>query len=153
MSKAPVFRDAVEADLPAIVALLADDVLGAARDVLTDPIDVAYGEAFRAIAANPNDHLIVGEIDGDIVACAQLTVLNGLSRRGLSRGLIESVRVASSRRRQKLGERLIEHLIARARSAGCGIMQLTSDKSRADAHRFYERLGFEASHLGMKIAL
>lgn len=153
MSDEPAFRDAVEADLPAILALLVDDVLGAARDRLTDPIDAAYAKAFAAIDANPHDRLIVAEAEGAVVACAQLTILHGLSRRGATRGQIEGVRVASRLRGAGLGERLIRHCLAMARERGCGLVQLTTDRSRTDAHRFYERLGFTPSHVGMKIVL
>ncbi|MEM7567853.1 MAG: GNAT family N-acetyltransferase [Pseudomonadota bacterium] len=153
MSDEPAFRDAVEADLPAILALLVDDVLGAARDRLTDPIDAAYAKAFAAIDANPHDRLIVAETEGAVVACAQLTILHGLSRRGATRGQIEGVRVASHLRGAGLGERLIRHCLAVAREKGCGLVQLTTDRSRTDAHRFYERLGFTPSHVGMKIVL
>ena len=140
-------------DLAAIIAMLADDPLGAARETVGDPVDPAYAKAFEAIAANPLDRIVVAELEGAVVGCAQLTVLHGLSRRGMSRGLIEGVRVASGHRGEGVGERLIRHLLGVAREAGCGLVQLTSDRSRADARRFYERLGFEASHVGMKIAL
>ena len=146
-----VMRPARADDVAAIVALLADDVLGAARETVSDPPLPAYREAFAAIEANANDHLVVAEKDGKVVACAQLTVLNGLSRRGGKRGLIEAVRVASSERGSGLGERLIRDLLALARREGCALVQLTSDASRTRAHAFYARLGFKASHVGMKL--
>lgn len=144
-------RPAERADVAAIVTLLADDVLGAARETVSDPPDPAYLAAFDAVATNPNDVLLVAVEDARIVACGQLTVLHGLSRRGTRRGLIESVRVASSHRSGGLGERLIRSLIEVARERGCGMVQLTSDASRTRAHAFYARLGFEASHVGMKL--
>jgi len=146
-----VLREAVPADLPALVALLADDMLGKAREVVSDPPLPAYVEALKAILANPYDHLIVAEQQAEVIGCAQLTVLNGLSRQGTRRGLIESVRVASSARSAGIGELLIRDLIARARTAGCGLVQLTTDRRRERAHAFYERLGFQATHVGMKL--
>lgn len=147
----PVIRHAVAADVPAIVRLLADDALGAARE--TDPNDVAYARAFAAIVASPDNALFVLDAAGVVVGCAQLTVLPGLSRQGATRAQIESVRVAATRRGGGLGAVLIRHLVDLARSNGCATVQLTSDKSRADAHRFYERLGFKKSHDGFKLDL
>jgi ribosomal protein S18 acetylase RimI-like enzyme len=145
------FRPATAADVPAIVALLADDPLGASRE---DPSDLApYRAAFEAIAANPMHELIVAELDGAVVGCCQLSILHNLSRRGATRALLEAVRVASSLRRRQLGERLVRHAIERARARGCVMLQLTSDKQREDALRFYERLGFVRSHEGLKLPL
>ncbi|MBJ3778878.1 GNAT family N-acetyltransferase [Acuticoccus mangrovi] len=144
------FRDAVVGDIPAIMALLVDDMLGQSRDVVTDPPDPAYVTALAAIGDNPHDHLIVVERDGAVVGCAQLTMLHGLSRKGMTRGLIEGVRVASSVRSGGVGAALVAHLVEMAREAGCGMVQLTTDKRRERAHAFYERLGFEATHVGMK---
>ncbi|MBL9075144.1 GNAT family N-acetyltransferase [Tabrizicola sp.] len=141
------FRDATRADVPAIVALLTDDPLGRGREG-ADP--QAYLAAFADIAANPMHQLIVGEAAGRIVACAQLTVLAGLSRGGSRRALVEAVRVVADLRSQGVGAALMAECEVRARAAGCTIIQLTTDKSRHDAHRFYDRLGFETSHLGMK---
>lgn len=140
-------------DVPAIVALLADDPLGRGREDLADPLPEPYFHAFDAIAAQRGNALLVAELDGSVVGCLQLTVIPGLSRRGMTRGLIEAVRVASGRRAQGIGERLMRDAIERARDAGCGLVELTSDKSRLAAHRFYERLGFRASHVGMKLLL
>jgi ribosomal protein S18 acetylase RimI-like enzyme len=147
----PLIRRARAADVPAIVRLLADDKLGAARE--GDPDDPVYGRAFAAIEASPDNAVFVLDADGVVVGCAQLTVIPGLSRRGNTRVQIEAVRVAADRRGQGLGAMLIEHLVAMAREAGCGSVQLTSDKSRIDAHRFYERLGFKKSHDGFKLDL
>ena len=144
-------REAQPDDLPAIVALLADDPLGQARE---DPAELgAYRRAFDEIAAQAGNTILVAEIGGAVVGCLQLTVIPGLSRRGMKRGQIEGVRIAAGQRGRKLGERLMGEAIGRARAAGCGLVQLTTDASRPDAHRFYERLGFAASHFGMKLML
>ena len=144
-------RAAHRDDVLAIVALLADDPLGATRE---DPADLAtYEKAFDAVAAQGGNHLLVAEGNGKVVGCLQLTIIPGLSRRGATRGLIEGVRVAAAWRGLGIGERLIRHAIEMSRDAGCGLVQLTTDKSRADARRFYHRLGFVASHEGMKLAL
>jgi GNAT superfamily N-acetyltransferase len=146
-----IFREAVHSDLPAIVALLADDVLGKARDYPV--VDEDYERAFAEIDADPRNFLIVADDDGEVVACMQITYIPGLGRHGAERSLIEAVRVRSDQRGQGLGSRLTTWAIEQARSRGCGLVQLTSDKSRADAHRFYLRLGFVASHEGMKLVL
>lgn len=146
-----IFREAARADLPAVVALLADDVLGKARD--HREVDAAYERAFADIAADPRNHLIVADDGGEVVACMQITYIPGLGRHGAERSQIEAVRVRSDRRGQGLGGRLIRWAIDRARERGCALVQLTTDKSRADAHRFYAGLGFVASHEGMKLAL
>ena len=139
--------------MPAIVALLADDPLGRTREAAADPPPDAYWRAFDDIAAQSGNHLFVAEADGAVAGCLQLTLIPGLSRRGMKRGLIEAVRVGATCRGLGVGEALVRHAIDLARDAGCGLVQLTSDKSRADAHRFYERLGFAASHAGFKLAL
>lgn len=143
-----IFRPAVHADLPAVVALLADDVLGKARDFAV--VDAAYERAFADIDADPRNLLVVADDDGDVVASMQITYIPGLGRHGAERCQIEAVRVRSDRRGQGLGSALTTWAIEQARSRGCGLVQLTSDKSRTDAHRFYARLGFVASHEGMK---
>ncbi|GAB4173765.1 MAG: GNAT family N-acetyltransferase [Thalassobaculales bacterium] len=148
------FRAATAADIPAIIALLHDDGLGKSREVPGDPPHPAYLDAFRAMQAQPGNEVILAVAeDGGIVGCIQYTRIHGLSRRGMARAQIEGVRVAAGRRGQKIGEALIGHAIERARAEGCGLVQLTSDKRRADAIRFYERLGFTASHEGLKLAL
>jgi GNAT superfamily N-acetyltransferase len=146
-------RSACREDLPAIVALLADDPLGRTREQFADPLPDAYWRAFDGIAAQSGNHLFVAEQDRAVVGCLQLTVIPGLSRRGMTRGLIEAVRVGAAYRGRGIGEQLIRHAIAIARNAGCGLIELTSDTSRFDAHRFYERLGFVASHVGLKLGL
>jgi GNAT superfamily N-acetyltransferase len=146
-----IFREAVRTDLPAIIALLADDVLGRARD-LTE-VDDAYEKAFADITADPRNQLVVADDAGVLVGCMQLTYIPGLGRHGAERSLIESVRVRSDRRGQGLGRLMMEWAVDQARQRGCALVQLTTDKTRADAHRFYRNLGFVASHEGMKLAL
>ncbi|MFH9420240.1 GNAT family N-acetyltransferase [Streptomyces sp. NPDC017529] len=144
-------RPAAEDDIPAIVAMLADDALGATRE---SPDDLTpYLAAYKLLDADPNQHLVVAARAGRPVATLQLTVVPGLSRRGSSRAIIEAVRVHSDERGSGLGTQLIEWAIDRSRTLGCALVQLTSDTTRIDAHRFYERLGFEASHLGFKLQL
>lgn len=144
-------RRATAEDVPAIVAMLADDELGALRE---SPADLApYERAFAAIDASEHEVLVVAEQDGAVVGTLQLTVLHGLSRRGASRAQIEAVRVASTSRGGGLGERLVRWAVEEAAARGCAIVQLTSDKGRVDAHRFYRRLGFTQSHEGFKLAL
>ena len=147
------FRLATARDVEAIVRLLADDRLGAARERLGPPFPERYQRAFAAIEAERGNEIIVGERDGQIVACLQLVITHGLSRQGQARATLEAVRVASALRGQGIGGEIVSFAIERARKAGASIVQLTSDKSRLDAHRFYERLGFKASHVGMKLEL
>ncbi|MER6512163.1 GNAT family N-acetyltransferase [Nonomuraea sp. NPDC001636] len=146
-----LFRQARREDVPAIVRLLADDPLGAAREGAPD--DTRYLMAFDRIEANPHDELIVAEREGEVVGTMQLTYLAGLSRLGSERCQIEGVRVAASTRGQGLGGKMIQWAVDRARARGCAVVQLTSDKSRTDAHRFYDALGFTASHEGYKLSL
>ncbi len=147
------FRTATRDDLPAIVRMLADDGLGKGREQPVDPLPKAYGEAFDRMAAQPGNDYLLAEIDGEVSGCLQLTVIHGLSRTGVSRAQIEGVRVAGSYRGKGIGEALFREAIGRAREAGCGLVQLTTDKARPDALRFYEKLGFTASHEGMKLEL
>lgn len=146
-----IFREAVRADLPAIVALLADDVLGKARDHAE--VDAAYEKAFADITADPRNQLIVADAGGELLGCMQLTYSPGLGRHGAERQLIESVRVRSDRRGQGLGRTMMTWAIDQAKRRGCALVQLTTDKTRHDAHRFYLGLGFVASHEGMKLPL
>jgi len=152
-SAEPRFRRAVRADLPDIVRMLADDMLGAKREEYASPLPESYYAAFEAIVRDPNNELVVGELDERVVAVLQLTCIPNLSRRGSWRALIEGVRIDSSVRSGGVGRRLVEWAIARAREKGCRLVQLTSDKRRRDAIRFYESLGFVASHEGMKLEL
>ncbi len=146
-------RRATEADLPAIVRMMADDKLGQLREQATDPLPPAYYRAFAAIDADSNQELMVGEIAGVIVATLQLTVIPYLAYCGGIRAQVESVRVASALRGQGLGQQLLQWSIARARERGCHMLQLTTNATRAEAHRFYTRLGFVPSHVGMKLDL
>lgn len=146
-------RPAGRADLTAIVRLLAEDSLGAARERLTEPLPAGYTAAFAAIDADPRNELAVVEAEGEVIGCLQLTFLPGLSYQGAERAQIEGVRIAESRRGQGIGGALIEWAVDRARQRGCRIVQLTTNKTRVDAQRFYGRLGFTASHEGMKLTL
>jgi GNAT superfamily N-acetyltransferase len=149
-----MFRRARESDLPAIIAMLADDALGRSREVVADPVDERYRAAFAAIVADENQLLAVAvNADDQPVGCLQLTFIPGLSRTGMWRGQIESVRITETERGTGLGTRFIEWAIGVCRDRGCKLVQLTSDKSRADSIRFYEKLGFTASHEGMKLTL
>jgi ribosomal protein S18 acetylase RimI-like enzyme len=148
-----LFRTATESDLPTIVSMIADDQLGQARDDARLPLDQRYLDAFAAIERDPNQRLVVAERDGAVIGCMQITFIPGLSRRGAWRGQIESVRVARALRGGGIGRAMFEWAIAECRRRGCSLVQLYTDKSRADAHRFYERLGFKASHEGMKLSL
>jgi GNAT superfamily N-acetyltransferase len=149
-----VLRRAQREDIPAIVALIAADQLGATRDGVRDRADLeAYEAAFLAIDADAAHILLVAESAGAIVGTMQLSFLPGLARRGALRAQIEAVRVAESTRGSGLGAAMMRWAIDEARSRGCALVQLTSDKSRTDAHRFYERLGFVSSHEGMKLKL
>lgn len=147
------FRAATEGDLPLIVAMLADDDLGSTREDASLPLNDRYTDAFAAIAKDPNQYLAVVEIDGELAGCLQLSFIPGLSRLGMWRGQIESVRVAASQRGEGLGRKMFEWAIEECRQRGCELVQLTTDKSRPDALRFYESLGFVASHEGMKLSL
>ena len=147
------FRAATGADLPAIVRLLAEDDLGAAREHFADPLPAAYRDAFEAMQVQGGNDCLLAELDGELAGCLQLTVIPGLSRLGMRRAQIEGVRVDRRFRGQGIGAALFQHAIDRAREAGCGIVQLTTDKTRPGALRFYERLGFAASHEGLKLAL
>ncbi len=147
------FREAVAADLPAIVRLLADDPLGAQRERVAEPLPAAYSAAFRAIDADPNHELVVAVLDDRIVGVMQLSFLPYLSHQGRWRALIESVRVAADARSHGIGTAMFRRAIERAKERDCLIVQLTTDKSRADALRFYQRLGFEATHHGLKLRL
>ncbi|MGE0524030.1 MAG: N-acetyltransferase family protein [Variibacter sp.] len=144
-------RDARRDEVPAIVAMLADDILGGAREKAGDL--PPYFAAFDAIAHDPNNRLLVANVDGALSGCLQLTFIPGLSRGGAWRAQIESVRIAASARGGGFGRRMIEAAIDLARARGCTLIQLTTDKARADALRFYENLGFAATHEGMKLML
>jgi GNAT superfamily N-acetyltransferase len=144
-------RPALEQDVPAVIALLADDRLGAGREDPDDP--EPYLAAFARVQADPNQLLAVAVRGDVVVATLQLSVIAGLSRQGRTRSIIEAVRVRRDERGSGLGTTLIEWAIAESVRRGCSLVQLTSDRTRTDAHRFYERLGFTASHLGFKLEL
>ncbi|MET8674546.1 GNAT family N-acetyltransferase [Streptomyces albidoflavus] len=146
-----LIRRAEASDVAAIVAMLADDPLGATRE---SPDDLTpYLAAHTRLAADPNQHLVVAERAGKVVGTLQLTLIPGLSRRAATRSLIEGVRVHADERGSGLGTLLIEWAVETSRAEGCQLVQLTSDATREDAHRFYERLGFVASHVGFKLQL
>jgi GNAT superfamily N-acetyltransferase len=144
-------RRATATDVPGILALLVDDQIAVGREDLSDL--TPYERAFEAIDADPNQLLVVAERNGELLGTLQLTFIPGLSRRGASRGLVEAVRVAASARGLGLGTTLMEWAVQESRARGCAVVQLTSDKARHDAHRFYTRLGFENSHEGFKLPL
>ncbi|MDT7842627.1 GNAT family N-acetyltransferase [Streptomyces justiciae] len=144
-------RAAGSDDVVPIVAMLTDDPLGAQRE---SPDDLApYLTALERLSADPNQHLVVAVREGRVVGTLQLTIIPGLSRRGSTRSIIEGVRVHADERGSGLGTQLIEWAIEESRRQNCQLVQLTSDATRIDAHRFYERLGFEASHVGFKLPL
>ncbi|KAB2655854.1 GNAT family N-acetyltransferase [Brucella tritici] len=146
-------RKAAAADVAAIVSMLADDALGAQREDASLPLQDSYRNAFAAIDADPNQLLAVVEHDGEIIGCMQISFIPGLSRMGMWRGQIESVRIASQIRGGGIGRQMIGWAIEQCRERGCGLVQLTTDKSRSDALRFYQSLGFTDSHEGLKLSL
>jgi ribosomal protein S18 acetylase RimI-like enzyme len=147
------FRTARFDDVPAIVALLADDPLGSQRERTGTPLDACYVAAFRAIEADSNQRLVVVCDGEEIIGTLQLSFIPGIARMGAWRGQIEAVRIAEHRRDSGLGQEMFEWAIEQCRARGCSLVQLTTDKSRTDAQRFYDRLGFVASHEGYKLAL
>lgn len=147
------FRVARNDDLPALVRMLADDPLGARREVYSDPLAAGYTDAFAAIDADPGNELIVAICDGAPVGMLQITFIPSLTYQGRSRAQIEGVRVASGARSLGIGGAMLQWAIGRARHRGCVMVQLTTDKAREDALRFYQHLGFVPSHHGMKLHL
>lgn len=147
------FREARESDIEALVRLLADDVLGAGREDVSMPLNQRYLDSFHAIERDPNNELTVVEGDGELVGMLQLTFIPYLTHTGSWRCLIEGVRIAESHRGKGLGSEFINWAIARASERHCSIVQLTSNKQRPQALRFYEKLGFEATHEGFKLRL
>ena len=150
---APAIRTARRDDLPAIVRLLANDMLGQSRERIAEPLPDAYVEAFEQIDADPDNALIVAEHAGAVIGVLQLTFIPHLTYQGGTRAQIEGVRVDDCYRGKGIGRILFAWAIERARARGCHLVQLTADKQRPDAHRFYESLGFRASHEGMKLHL
>ena len=148
-----VIRSAERRDIPAIVEMLADDVYGAERERVENPTAGVYIEAFHAISADPNNELVVACRNDTVVGVFQLTFVPGMSYQGGWRAMIEGVRVAAPYRSQGIGARMMSWAVRRAEERGCVLVELTSNAGRPDAHRFYERLGFVRSHVGMKRAL
>lgn len=146
-------RRAARADVPAIVRLLADDPLGSQRERFADPLPASYYAAFAEIDADPRNELVVAEQGGEVIGTLQLTFLPYLTFQGGTRAQIEAVRVDERWRSRQIGRQLFEWAIERSRARGCHMVQLTTNASRPDARRFYERLGFVASHVGMKLLL
>ena len=144
-------RPARRDDVAAIIAMLADDHLGRARERLEDPLPSVYYDAFARLSSDPNIQLVVAEEGGNVVGCLQLCILPGLSSLGASRGLIEDVRVTYDRRSRGLGEQLVQWALSEAKARGCKLVELLTHHTRVDAQRFYERLGFACSHVGMTI--
>jgi GNAT superfamily N-acetyltransferase len=156
-----IFRRATRADLPAILELLADDEIARSRETPPRPapaetpeaVDAAYWAAFEAIDADPRNELIVADRAGTVIGTCQLTFIPSLSRRAAERMVIEAVRISSALRGHGIGRKMMLWSLDRARERGCRLAQLTTDKRRTEAHRFYASLGFEASHEGFKLAL
>jgi GNAT superfamily N-acetyltransferase len=163
-----IFRSATRADVPAILELLGDDDIARSRqsgtgdlrgheadagEATPESVDAACWAAFEEIDADPRNELIVADEDGTVVGTCQLTFTPSLSRRGAERMTIEAVRVRTGLRGHGIGRAMMLWSLDRARERGCGLAQLTTDKRRTDAHRFYASLGFEASHEGFKLSL
>ncbi len=148
-----LFRLAKRADLPFIVRMLADDDLGSQRECYADPLPQSYYSAFEKIESDPNHELIVAERDGEVIGTLHLIFLPSISYQGGLRSQVESVRVDKRFQSLGIGSQMMKWAIERARQRGAHIMQLTTHQTRLDAHRFYERLGFKGSHLGMKLNL
>lgn len=149
--KSVSIRPARREDVPAIVAMLADDHLGRARERVEDPLPAIYYQAFERVERDSNLTLVVAESEGRVVGCLQLAVLAGISSQGGIRGLLEDVRVASDCRSRGIGEQLVQWAITEAKACGCNLVELLTHSSRVDAQRFYKRLGFALSHAGMTV--
>jgi ribosomal protein S18 acetylase RimI-like enzyme len=144
-------RPARREDVAAIVAMLADDRLGSARERVEDPLPAAYYEAFARVERDENIQLVVAESEGRVVGCLQLAILPGISSQGGMRGLLEDVRVASDCRSRGIGEQLVQWAVTEAKARGCNLVELLTHQTRTDAQRFYKRLGFTSSHVGMTV--
>jgi ribosomal protein S18 acetylase RimI-like enzyme len=148
---AVTIRRARRDDVGAIVAMLADDPLGSGRERIEDPLPASYFRAFEAVEKDPNIQLVVAEEGGAVVGCLQLCILPGISSQGAARALIEDVRVASHCRSRGVGEQLVQWALAQARARQCKLVELLTHNTRVDAQRFYKRLGFAPSHVGMTL--
>jgi len=148
-----IFRKAKREDLPSIVRMLAEDELGSGRERFEEPLPEAYYDAFEQIEKDPNHELIVAEMNGEVAGTLHLTFLPSISYQGGLRAQVESVRVDGGLRGQGIGSEMMKWVVERAKERDAHLVQLTTHKSREDAHRFYERLGFSKSHLGMKLSL
>jgi ribosomal protein S18 acetylase RimI-like enzyme len=144
-------RPARREDVAAIVAMLADDRLGSARERVEDPLPAAYYEAFARVERDENLQLVVAESEGRVIGCLQLAILPGISSQGGMRGLLEDVRVASDCRSRGIGEQLVQWAVTEAKARGCNLVELLTHQTRTDAQRFYKRLGFTSSHVGMTV--
>ena len=144
-------RPARRDDVPAMIAMLADDHLGRARERVEDPLPAVYYEAFERVERDQNLQLVVAESEGRVVGCLQLAILPGISSQGGLRGLLEDVRVAADCRSRGIGEQLVQWAVREAKARGCNLVELLTHQSRVDAQRFYKRLGFSASHMGMTV--
>jgi len=147
------FRSATIEDLPAVLLLLADDVLGTSRENLDEAALGKYQEAFRRICAQQGNQILLGVQGDEVVATLQLTIIPGLAHQGGTRAQIEAVRVKSSARSQGIGKLLFQEAVTISSQCGCSMVQLTTDRRRGDAVRFYESLGFESTHIGMKLPI
>lgn len=147
------FRKAVESDLPFIVKLITEDAVRVTDDKPDEPFHPRYVTALRELEADPNQMMVVAVLDGETVGTLQLTFIAGIAALGLKRCLVEAVHISPAHRSKGLGSEMMQWAIAQARDRGCGMVQLTSNKKRLDAHRFYERLGFLKSHEGFKYYL
>jgi GNAT superfamily N-acetyltransferase len=148
-----LFRQARRADLPPIVRMLADDELGSQRERVENPLPESYYSAFDQINNDPNHELIVADLDGEVIGTLHLMFLPSVSFQGGMRAQVESVRVDKRFQNKGIGSGMMKWTMDRARQRGAHVVQLTTHSSRVDAHRFYERLGFKGSHLGMKMSL
>ena len=146
-------RKALKNDLPDIVRMLADDTLGSKREKYQDPLPDFYYDAFKEIEHQRGNQILVATEDEQVIGFLQLTFIPGLARMGMKRAQVEGVRVDNKHRGKGIGRKLFKEAITLAKTEGCGLVQLTTDKEREDAHRFYENLGFVASHDGMKLIL
>jgi ribosomal protein S18 acetylase RimI-like enzyme len=144
-------RPARREDVAAIVAMLADDRLGSARERVEDPLPAAYYEAFARVERDENLQLVVAESESRVIGCLQLAILPGISSQGGMRGLLEDVRVASDCRSRGIGEQLVQWAVTEAKARGCNLVELLTHQTRTDAQRFYKRLGFTSSHVGMTV--